>query len=210
MGWMCPQAWQGYGTCMDGAGTADPLLAPLLNHHLPTADKSKGLDYGPTRPGEIRVCSCSLAGFGQPFGSQPDFQPAAVTQRIGFPAWLTPFQALPPGHAGLCHELPSPPLQPEQCGIGHLPMDHGTPLLFAPRVAPTYTAYAGAEQSPIPCARAGCWGSIVQPLLLSLRLLNELSVLQESCFPLIQHLLILHKPESRHKYWSAPTLALVS
>lgn len=68
--------------------------------------------------------SWSPAGFGQPFGSQPTFQPAGVTKHCGLPAWAgaRSLPALPPGHGGyIMAWLPSPALRPEQRGTGHLP-----------------------------------------------------------------------------------------
>lgn len=71
---------------------------------------------------------------------------------------LTPFQALLPGTA--CYvtapaALISPQL--EWCGIGHLPRDRSTQLLFAPRVAPTHCARAAlmTRQSTAPCPVEG-------------------------------------------------------
>lgn len=80
--------------------------------------------------------------------------------------------------------LPSPPLQPERCGIGHLRGECGIQLLFAPRVAPTRRARTEPMpgQSTVLCPAEGsahprCRGSILQPLFLLIEavhgLLNE-------------------------------------
>lgn len=95
IGWMCPQAWQGDGACLClmELGQQNLCPAPLLNHCLPAATESGEVGYGDARPGEMGLRSWSPAGFGQPFGSQPNFQPEGVTQRIGFPSW--PSSSLP-------------------------------------------------------------------------------------------------------------------
>ncbi|XP_053938984.1 uncharacterized protein LOC128853953 isoform X2 [Cuculus canorus] len=134
-GWMCPQAWQG-GT----AGTTDPRAYPWLHHHLPAAAKSGEVGYGHTRPGEMGVRSWNSAGFQQPFGSRPNFQPEGVTQRVGFPPRLA--GSLPSRQCLLgtalrqaLAALTSPP-----AWGWHLP---GT---AAPTAAPTRRA--GAEPAP--------------------------------------------------------------
>lgn len=68
-GWMCPQAWQ-----EDGAET-DPLSIPSAQLSSLRSSRKWENRLQPRETGKVGMHSWSPAGFGQPFGSQPTFQP---------------------------------------------------------------------------------------------------------------------------------------
>lgn len=113
----------------DGAET-DPLPTPSAQLSSLRSSRKQENGLQPHETGQVGMHSWSPAGFGQPFGSQPTFQPERVTQHIGFPARAG--GSLPSSSASRAWPvtswpwLPSPSLQLEQRGIGHLPRDRGT------------------------------------------------------------------------------------
>lgn len=202
-GWMRPQAWQGDGArlCLVEVGEQTPSPDPWLNHRLPAAAESREVGYGHARPGELGVRSWSPAGFGQPFGSRPNFQLEGVTQCIGFPPW--PGGSLPsrhclPGMAGYVRAmavLASPPAGAEREWAPAPGQQHpivicargGTNLLWWGRAnaraepGPVSILDAGAAScNPSPCRLKPCLGFLMSK---ELSVLQAFLVAMNSAFP---------------------------